>query len=194
MKLDFSATNFKSKVMGWRLSIENKANTLFPTVCDTARHIVGIAAATDLTQSEHQDPQIAARANIASESEGSDEKDDHGEEKDNTQEDHGDGRGLGVASDEDRSNHEFDNDRGPDLELEEDDGDIFYYTQAEGRSSGSKANRGGSDYEIEQPEELEVKLEVVPESSELSEIEFSSGSASDVDEVVRIVKKTRRRC
>jgi hypothetical protein len=185
VKLDFSTTNFKAKVMGWRLSIENKANTLFPTVCDTARHIAGIAAATDLTQSEHQDPQIAARANIVSESEdiaAEDENDDHGEEKDNTQEDHGDGRGLGDASDEDHNNHEFDNDRGPDLE--EDDGDIFYYT--EGRSSGSKANRRGSDYEIEQ------EVNVVPESSELSKIEFSSESGS-ADEVVRIVKRTRHR-
>ena len=90
MKLDFSATNFKAKVTGWRLSIENKTDTLFPTVCDTARGIAGIAAATaDLTQLEHQDPQILARANLASDDEDSGAE----HEEDNTQaidEDHDD--------------------------------------------------------------------------------------------------------
>ena len=74
MKLDFSATNFKAKVTGWRLSIENKADTLFPAVCDTAHGIASITAATataDLTQLEHQDLQILARANLASEDEDS---------------------------------------------------------------------------------------------------------------------------
>ena len=70
MKLDFSAMNFKAKVMGWHLSIEKKADTLFPTVCNIACGIIGITAATvDLTQLEHQDPQILARANLASEDE-----------------------------------------------------------------------------------------------------------------------------
>jgi hypothetical protein len=78
VKLDFSATNFKAKVTGWRLSIEKKADTLFPTVCDTARGIAGIvAAAVVSTQLEHQDPQILARANLASE--------DEDEHEDNTQ-------------------------------------------------------------------------------------------------------------
>jgi hypothetical protein len=80
VKLDFSATNFKSKVTGWRLSIENKADTLFPTICDTARGIAGIPAAT-ADQLEHQDPQILARANLASEDE--DSSAEH--EKENTQ-------------------------------------------------------------------------------------------------------------
>jgi len=85
VKLDFSATNFKSKVTGWRISIENKFDTLFPAVCDTARGFAGIAAAVDSTQLEHHDPQILARANLAS--------DDEEDEKDNIQaidEDHGD--------------------------------------------------------------------------------------------------------
>ena len=88
VKLDFSATNFKAKVTGWRLSIENKADTLFPTVCDTARGIAGIAAAT-VTQLEHQDPQILSRANLASEDE-----DSAAEHEDDTQaidEGHSDG-------------------------------------------------------------------------------------------------------
>jgi hypothetical protein len=84
VKLDFSATNFKAKVTGWRLSIENKADTLFPTVCDTARGIAGIAAATaDLAQSEHHDPQILARANLASEDEDSAAEDEKDNDSDN---------------------------------------------------------------------------------------------------------------
>jgi hypothetical protein len=76
VKLDFSATNFKAKVTGWRLSIEKKADTLFPTVCDTARRIAGIVAASVVsTELEHQDPQILARANLPSEDEEEDEKD-----------------------------------------------------------------------------------------------------------------------
>ena len=90
VKLNFSATNFKAKVTRWRLSIENKTNTLFPTVCDTAHGIAGIAAATaDSTQLEHQDPQILAQANLASDDEDSAEE----HEEDNTQaidEDHDD--------------------------------------------------------------------------------------------------------
>ena len=88
VKLDFSSTNFKSKVTGWRISIKNKADTLFPAVCDTARGIAGIAAAVDLTQLEHHDPQILAQANLAS-----DDEDSAVDEKDNIQaidEDHGD--------------------------------------------------------------------------------------------------------
>jgi len=76
VKLDFSATNFKAKVTGWRLSVEKKADTLFPTVCDTARRIAGIVAASVVsTELEHQDPQILARANLPSEDEEEDEKD-----------------------------------------------------------------------------------------------------------------------
>ena len=72
VKLDFSTTNFKAKVTGWHLSIENKTDTLFPTVCDTAHGIAGIAAATAYsTQLEHQDPQILARTNLASDDEDS---------------------------------------------------------------------------------------------------------------------------
>ena len=69
VKLDFSATNFKAKVTGWRLSIEKKAKTLFPAVCDTARGIAGIIAATVDSNYELGDPQILARANLTSEDE-----------------------------------------------------------------------------------------------------------------------------
>jgi hypothetical protein len=71
VKLDFSATNFKANVTGWRLSIEKKVDTLFPAVCDRARGIAGIAAASAATadSSEYQDPQILARANLESEEE-----------------------------------------------------------------------------------------------------------------------------
>ena len=89
MKLDFSSTNFKAKVTGWRLSIENKADTLFPAVCDTAHGITAATATADLTQLEHQDPQILARANLASGDEDSAAEHD----EDNTQaidEDHDD--------------------------------------------------------------------------------------------------------
>ena len=50
-----------------------KADTLFPTVCNTTRGIAGIvAAAVVSTQLEHQDPQILARANLTSEDEDED--------------------------------------------------------------------------------------------------------------------------
>ena len=60
VKLDFSATNFKANVTGWRLSIEKKIDTLFPAVCDRARSIAGIATASAATadSSEYQDPDI----------------------------------------------------------------------------------------------------------------------------------------
>ena len=75
MKLKFSTTNFKAKVTELCLSIENKTDTLFPTVLNTACGIAGIAAATaDLTQLELQDPQILARANPASNDEDSTEE------------------------------------------------------------------------------------------------------------------------
>ena len=86
VKLDFSTTNFKAKVTGWRLSIENKVDALFPTVCDTARGIAGIdAAAVGVTQLEHQDPQILARANLVSEDEDSAADLGSEHEKNNTQ-------------------------------------------------------------------------------------------------------------
>jgi hypothetical protein len=74
VKLDFSATNFKANVTGWRLSIEKKVDTLFPAVCDRARGIAGVAAASAATadSSEYQDPQILARANLESEEEDTD--------------------------------------------------------------------------------------------------------------------------
>ena len=79
VKLDFSTTNFKAKVTRWLLSIEKKVDTLFPAVCDCACRISGITVASDVAQSENQDPQILAQANLASEDEDTaaeDEKDD----------------------------------------------------------------------------------------------------------------------
>jgi len=138
VKLDFSATNFKSKVTGWRISIGNKVNTLFPAVCDTARGIAGIAAAADLTQQEHHDPQILTRANLASDDEESavDEKDniqaideDHGDkfdEHDNNgvDEDHDDrgDKGIGSEDDEDNSKASLSY-RGPNGNNDNDDND-----------------------------------------------------------------------
>lgn len=75
VKLDFSATNFKATFTGWRLSIEKKADTLFPAVCDCARGIAGVAAAAATADiPEYQDPQILARANLASEEDTSTEE------------------------------------------------------------------------------------------------------------------------
>ena len=67
VKFDFSSTNYKLKVTGWRLSIEKKADALFPAVCDRARATAGVDAAT--AQLEYQDPEVLARANLESESE-----------------------------------------------------------------------------------------------------------------------------
>jgi hypothetical protein len=106
VKLDFSATNFKAKVTGWRLSIEKKADTLFPTVCDTARRIAGIVAASVVsTELEHQDPQILARVNLPSEDEEEDEKDNiqptdiHTNDQDHSDEHHRDNDGVDDGND-----------------------------------------------------------------------------------------------
>jgi hypothetical protein len=132
VKLDFSATNFKSKVTGWRLSIENKVDTLFPAVCDTARGIAGIAAAVDLTQMEYHDPQILARANLASEDEDSaeDEKDnlqaideDHGDKFDEHHDNGGDNDHPDNNGVDDGNNNEDHNDGGDDGNNNEDHND-----------------------------------------------------------------------
>lgn len=103
VKLDFSTTNFKAKVTGWRLSIEKKANTLFPAVCDCARGIAGISAASAATvDSEYQDPQILARANLESENEEDEHHGDSGVDK----EDHDNGISSGVDDSEDEADDE----------------------------------------------------------------------------------------
>ena len=112
MKLDFSATNFTAKVTGWRLSIEKKTKTLFPAVCNTARGIAGVVAATvDSTQLDYEDPQILARANLASEDE--DSAAEH--EKDKTQ----------VTERHNNADHDSkvdDSDTGSNSGVDEDDG------------------------------------------------------------------------
>ena len=176
VKLDFSATNFKAKVIGWHLAIEKKAGTLFPTVCDTARGIARITTAKeDLAQSEHQDPQIVARANIASEDDDSgaehdnDKTQDHGEEfdkccnngGDNTDDDgidDGNGNGLGDhnsgCDDSDHHNEgdncdgtEEDNQEGSDLIEPEEDSDQegSDLTEEDSHQEGSDLTEIGSD-------------------------------------------------
>ena len=112
MKLDFSATNFKAKVTGWRLSIEKKTKTLFPAVCNTACGIAGVVAATvNSTQLDYEDPQILARANLASEDE--DSAAEH--EKDKTQ----------VTERHNNADHDSkvdDSDTGSNSGVDEDDG------------------------------------------------------------------------
>lgn len=68
MKLDFSATNFKASVTGWRLAIDKKFDILFPAVCVSARGIIGVVAATSAAMVP-QDLQILSRANLPSEDE-----------------------------------------------------------------------------------------------------------------------------
>ena len=200
MKLDFSATNFKAKVTGWRLSIESKVNTLFPSVCDTARGIAGIAAATvDLTQLEHNDPQILARANLASEDEDSDET----EQKENIQatidEDHAD------KFDEHRDNDHRDNsnisgvdeDGGDDLcdhgdEREDSDGRNLNNkgdngigededSSKAGYSGDSSDNCDNHDHNDESEEENYAPAG----GSDLTEI--ASSSESDIGKIIEVV-------
>jgi hypothetical protein len=183
VKLDFSATNFKAKVTGWRLSIENKADTLFPTVCDTARGIAGIAAAAvDSTQLEHQDPQILARANLVSE--------DEDEHEDNTQaidEDHGDGfdehdhdngvdngNNSRVVEDhnvggDDSDGHDHDNEGDNRSSEEDEDNSKASLGGADGSDDDDVYNNGNNDGAEEN----------YAEGSDLTEI----GSSSDVGKI-----------
>ena len=165
MRLDFSATNFKAKVTGWRLSVEKKANTLFPTVCDTARSIAGIIAATaDLTQSEHLDPQILARANLPSEDE-EDTAADSEHEKDNTQainenhcdrfdehhDDGGDNNGIVDGNDDGGDNNGVDdgNDGGVDDDHNNGGDDMDGHENEGGNrpGTGSEEDEDGDDQE-----------------------------------------------
>ena len=202
VKLDFSATNFKAKVTGWRLSIEKKADTLFPTVCDIARGIAGITAATvDLTRLEHQDPQILARANLASEDE--DTVSEH--EKDNTQttnihkntdngidediqDDHRDNNGVDNGNnsgvDEDHNN------RGDDLDGHDKKGDNsdghdkcdkrVDSEEDEDNSQAIYSSNDGDFYDNDHDDENEEENYAEPEGSDLTEI----GLSSDVGKVV----------
>lgn len=182
VKLDFSSTNFKAKVTGWRLSIENKADTLFPTICDTARGIAGIAAASaDPTPLEHQDPQIMDRANLASEDEdsaaeheddteaqaksdngradfnGTDDGNGNGVDEDNggDDEDNGgnDGNGSGVNGD-----NRGDNGNGSGVDEDEGGDDnneagLSYYSGPNGCGDGG---HDGNDYKGENEEENDI--------------------------------------
>lgn len=198
VKLDFSATNFKANVTGWRLSIEKKIDTLFPAVCDRARSIAGVAAASAATadSSEYQDPQILARANLASE----DEEDNSDGGIHDTHEDTGTRAHSGI--DEDQVDEHHDNrlrvdehhNNGVDddhrLNNEDDDGhdnrlgcagDNGIGEDDEDDGSNSKANLGdGNDGDNEEEEIYASDREEEPdqEDSVLTEISFES-SASD---------------
>ena len=197
MKLDFSSTNFKAKVTGWRLSIENKADTLFPAVCDTARGIAGITAATataDLTQLEHQDPQILARANLASEDEDSAAEHD----EDNTQaidEDHDDKfnehRDNGVDDGQEHNNGGDDLD-GHDNEGDDSGGDgnegdnRIGSKEGEDNSKESLSYCGPNDSNDGDNDETE---EDSAEASDLTEI----GSSSDVEVIPQAARGSGRK-
>ena len=201
VKLDFSATNFKSKVMGWRISIENKVDALFPAVCNTARGIAGIAAAVDSTQQEHHDPQILARANLASDDEDSamDEEDniqaideDHGDKfdehhdkggdndhRDNSRvdEDHNDGGDDSDGHDnegDDPNGHDNEGDKGISSEDDEDNSKASLSYRG---PNGNGDNDDNGDNENDNNDETKEKNYVEgAEGSDLTEI----GSSSDV--------------
>lgn len=190
VKLDFSATNFKSKVTGWRLSIENKADTLFPTICDTARGIAGIPAAT-ADQLEHQDPQILARANLASEDEDSsaehekentqaieEHADIFDEHRDNGGDRHSNGNNSGV--DEDRNNGGDDLDGhdngGDDLDGHDNGGDDSDGRDKEGDNKITSDD--GDNYDNDLNDEIEE--EHYAEDSDLTDIGSNSASIVEV--------------
>lgn len=171
MKLDFSATNFKAKVTGWRLSVEKKANTLFPTVCDTARNIAGVIAATaDSTRSEHLDPQILARANLASE----DEEDTAAEhEKDDTQVVDEDHRDRFDEHHDDRGN----NNGGDDLDDGcENKGDDENGEGGNGPGAGSEEDEDSSDGKSHNNNQ-EERFQAGEASSILTDIDSSSDAS-----------------
>jgi hypothetical protein len=177
VKLDFSATNFKTKVTGWRLSIEKKADTLFPTVCDTARRIAGIIAASVIsTELAHQDPQILARANLPSEDEEEDEKDntqatdihknsDNGIDRDDSSDNNRDDNGVDGSNDREV-------DGGNDSGVDEDEGDSL---DASGHDNGDMIDISSGNEEDEDISGLSDD-EAASEVSDLTEI----GSSSDV--------------
>ena len=198
VKLDFSATNFKAKVTGWRLSIEKKADTLFPTVCDTACRIAGIIAASVVsTELEHQDPQILARANLPSEDEEEDDntqatdihknsdnsidRDDSDNNHDDNGVDDGNGRGVddgnGRGVDEDH-NSGLGGDDGNDSGVDEDGGDDLDTSGHDNEGDRvdilPRAISSGNE-DISGPSDDEAASEV----SDLTEI----GSSSDVSDV-----------
>ena len=198
VKLDFSATNFKAKVTGWWLSIEKKADTLFPAVCDSARSIAGIAAASlatvNSTQSEYQDPQILARANLASEDEEDTAAEHEVDERRNNDRlgDDVDDRDTNEYHDndlnEDCNNNESDdghdkggdNGIGSDGVVDEDDkngGSVNEIEEADDEDSG----RNGSDGD--QCDCGEIEDELAAEGSDLTEI----GSSSEVSRNVKYV-------
>jgi hypothetical protein len=211
VKLDFSAINFKSKVTGWRLSIEKKADTLFPMVCDTARGIAGIAAA-DLAQSEHHDPQILARANLASEDE--DSAAEH--EKDNDRHDLNDygvdnGNNSGVdeiynnggndlyvpdneleGNDLDGQDDEGGNlddghvNKGGDLDVRDSEADNRIGSEEEEGMAGLSMN-GGDHGDHNDEEENDVTVDSDSSDSDLTDI----SSNSDVVQVVPAPRSSR---
>jgi hypothetical protein len=158
VKLDFSATNFKAKVTGWRLSIEKKADTLFPAVSDRARSIAGISAASHgFVDSTHQDPQILARANLASE----DEEDTAAE--DVVDERH-DNRLRGASHDNDHDSDDGHDNRGDNRVESEEDGNgggVNEIEEADDENSDDNTSTNDEDHD---------ETEEEPEGSDLTEI------------------------
>jgi hypothetical protein len=194
VKLDFSATNFKAKVTGWRLSIEKKADTLFPSVCETARGITGIvAAAVVSTQLEYQDPQILARANLPSEDE--DEHEDNTQptgihtgkniiDQDHSDEHHRDNNGVDDDDDGNASGDDEDHNNGVD---DGNDSGVDDHNNGvdDGNASGvdEDHNNGGGDSDGHDEEDEDIGSvpngsndHIIEEGSDLTEI----GSSSDV--------------
>ena len=193
MKLDFSATNFKAKVTGWRLSIENRAETLFPMVCDTARGIAGVtAAASDLAQLEHHDPQILARANLASDEDSEDlehEKDDASDRHD-LDDNRADNRVDDGNNNEDHNNGGNDL-YGPDNELEANEGnnlddghvtvnngdDLDFYDDEEEEHMTVSSTNGGDNGDLNSLKEQNF----IDDSSDLTD------NGSNSDDVIQVV-------
>lgn len=199
VKLDFSATNFKAKVTGWRLSIEKKTDVLFPAVCDCARGIAGISAASlttvNSTQLDYQDPQILARANLPSEDEDTTaehEKDkvehhDNGPEGDDNHNDTDDDRGDNRVDDGFDSGVYDDRNKGDDdgIGCEEDEdhnglGDGII-SENDGNGGGINENEEADDEDSDNGDHHDEIEEVEGPGSDLTEIVSMSGSNSEVE-------------
>ena len=187
VKFDFSSTNYKLKVTGWRLSIEKKADALFPAVCDRARATAGVDAAT--AQLEYQDPEVLARANLESESESEGENHDEskGQDESKSQDEEDSAaehrenickKSSGTADDHDDGGESDEDDKdigGEDIGGKED----------EDNSTNSKVNLGsgtigdGYDSDDNRHDETETEKEDQDhaEGSVLTEMESSSDLA-----------------
>jgi hypothetical protein len=178
VKLDFSATNFKAKVTGWRLSIEKKADTLFPAVCDCARGIAGISAAsTTAVDSEYHDPQILARANLESE----DEEDEN--ENDNTQATNKTINGSNHDNGSDDEHHDDSNNSGVEEDHDNHDGIGTKEDDEDDGNSGADEDEAVSDDGENYSNHYGETEENYAEGSDLTEI----SSSSDVQFVEAVI-------